>query len=196
MKKKAAKHAGPKTDDFTRIAGYLFEVGLLRQTPRAHAAPLLSGVDLTDNIASHSFRAAHVAWWLASFEGADPCKTAMMCLLHDMPEARSNDHNWISKRYVKVFDDEIIADQFGSLPATGTPLHGLILEYQKRESVEAKIAKDADLIDQILLLKEYEHRGNKEAEHWLDSENESARRWQREAYFSESAHKLALAIRD
>ncbi|MFQ6049981.1 MAG: HD domain-containing protein [Candidatus Paceibacterales bacterium] len=40
-------------------------------------------------------------------------------------------------------------------------------EYQERKTLEAKIAKDADLLDQIFLLKEYELQGNKEAVDWL-----------------------------
>jgi 5'-deoxynucleotidase YfbR-like HD superfamily hydrolase len=35
-------------------------------------------------------------------------------------------------------------------------LLALSKEYQKRKTLEAKIAKDADLLDEILLLKEYE----------------------------------------
>ena len=33
--------------------------------------------------------------------------------------------------------------------------------------MEAKIAKDADLLDQILILKEYCQQGNQEAARWL-----------------------------
>ena len=36
-------------------------------------------------------------------------------------------------------------------------------EYDERESLEAHLAKDADLLDQILLLREYEWVGNNEA---------------------------------
>ena len=44
-------------------------------------------------------------------------------------------------------------------------------EYKERKTKEAKVAKDADLVDQILLLKEYAWRGNSEAEEWLSKSN-------------------------
>ena len=89
----------------------------------------------------------------------------MMSLFHDVAEVRSNDHNWIHKKYVKVFEDEINKDQVGGLPFPD--LMNYVGEYDKRESKEAILAKDADLLDQILLLREYAWAGNKEAHIWL-----------------------------
>jgi putative hydrolase of HD superfamily len=43
----------------------------------------------------------------------------------------------------------------------------LVIEYQTRETLESKLAKDADLLDQILLLKEYDWTGSQEAKSWL-----------------------------
>jgi putative hydrolase of HD superfamily len=121
--------------------------------------------DMSDSIASHSYRVAMISWFLAKEEGADPYKTVMMALIHDVGEARSNDHNWVHKRYIKVFEEEIDQEQFGSLPYHD--LKDFIDEYQKRESKEAILAKEADTLDQILLLREYEWGGNKEASIWL-----------------------------
>lgn len=88
-----------------------------------------------------------------------------MGLLHDVGEIRSNDHNWIHKKYVKIFDNEISAEQLGTLPFPD--LKQLIDEYEERETKEATLVKEADTLDQILLLREYEWAGNKEAEVWL-----------------------------
>jgi len=54
--------------------------------------------------------------------------------------------------------------------------------------LEAKIAKDADLLDQILLLKEHEWVGNKEASLWLKGGEQERR------LYSESAKRLAKDI--
>src|SRR5690606_13800057 len=97
--------------------------------------------------------------------GADPYKVVMMCLFHDLGEARTGDHNWVHKRYVKVFEDEIRRDQLGTLPDQEPNL--LMEEYEARETLEAQLAKDADTLDQILLLREYAWQGNQEAERWL-----------------------------
>ncbi len=41
-------------------------------------------------------------------------------------------------------------------------------EYKVRESLESKVAKDADILDQIFILKEYALTGHKEAQRRLD----------------------------
>lgn len=151
-------------DFYRRITNFLFEIGTMRKLPRMHRQTLLTD-DTSDTIASHSYRTALIAWFLARKENADPYKAVMMALLHDMGEARTGDHNWVHKRYVKIFEEEIIAEQLGTLPYP--ELKDLMDEYQKRESKESIIAKQADLLDQILLLREYEWQGNKEARIWL-----------------------------
>ncbi|MES3031223.1 MAG: HD domain-containing protein [Patescibacteria group bacterium] len=161
--KKIAKKASTETHH-DRLAHFLFELGTMRKIPRAHMQTLLT-TDLSDNIASHSYRVTMIAWILAKLEGADPYKVVMMALTHDMGEIRSGDHNWIHKKYVKIFEDEIAKDQLGTLPFSD--LFDISHEYVERKSKEALIAKDADLIDQILLLKEYMLQGNQEAGSWL-----------------------------
>ncbi|OGZ31739.1 MAG: hypothetical protein A3H02_01590 [Candidatus Niyogibacteria bacterium RIFCSPLOWO2_12_FULL_41_13] len=152
------------TRENKRLASFLFEVGTMRKLLRMHRQTLLTD-DMSDNIASHSFRVAIIGWILAKKEMVNPYKTAIMCLLHDLGEIRSNDHNWVHKRYTKVFDKHIIKEQLGSLPFDD--FHKLAKEYDERKSKEAIITKDADYLDQLLLLKEYDWQGNKEARVWL-----------------------------
>ncbi len=147
-----------------RIVNFLFELGTMKKIPRMHQQMLLSQ-DLSDNITTHSYRVALIAWFLAKIEKVDPYKTVMMALLHDINEIRSGDHNYVHKKYVKVFENEILNDQLGDLPFKD--LLQISAEFEVRKSREAVIAKDADLLDQILLLKEYSHQGNSEAKIWL-----------------------------
>ena len=136
----------------------------MRRLQRMHRQTLLVE-DSSDTIASHSYRVALIGWHLAKLAAADANKVVMMCLTHDLGEIRSNDHNYVHKRYVKVYDDEIIKDQLGTLPFT--ELFDIANEYEDRTSLESHFAKDADIIDQILLLREYEWQGSKEASIWL-----------------------------
>ncbi len=147
-----------------KISEFLFEIGTMRKIPRMHQQNLLSQ-DLSDNIATHSYRVAMIAWFLAKLEKVDPYKTTMMALLHDMGEIRSGDHNYVHKKYVKIFEEEISKEQLGDLPFSD--LFEINKEYNERESKESIVAKDADLLDQIILLKEYVHQGNSEAKIWL-----------------------------
>lgn len=153
-----------KKQEVSKLANFLYEVGTLRKVARAHRQTLLTD-DLSDNIASHSFRVAWVGYILAQMEKVDAAKVVMMCLAHDLSEARSGDQNWVHKKYVKVFEEEIIDEQFkGEVFAE---VKEQMDEYIKRESLESLVAKDADLLDQLMLLREYEWRGNKEASKWL-----------------------------
>ena len=136
----------------------------MRKLMRMHRQLLLTD-DMSDSIASHTYRVTLIGWTLAKMEEVDPYKVVMMCLIHDMGEVRTGDHNWLHKRYIKSFDDEIAKEQLGTLPFPD--LKDFLEEYEERESKEALIAKDADLLDQILLLREYEWQGNKEASVWL-----------------------------
>ncbi|MBI5358511.1 HD domain-containing protein [Candidatus Amesbacteria bacterium] len=148
-----------------KLTNFLFEIGTMRKIARSHRQTLLTN-DLSDNISSHSFRVTMIGLMLAQLENVDVKKVLIMCLTHDISEVRSGDQNWVHKKFVKVFEDEIINSQMEDLPDKAG-VKKIIKEYQERKSLESKIAKDADLIDQILLLKEYEWQGNQEAQRWL-----------------------------
>jgi putative hydrolase of HD superfamily len=152
-------------EDNKKIVDFLYEMGTMRKLPRMHRQTLLTD-DITDTIAAHSYRVALIGWFLAKMEKADPYKVLMMCLCHDMGEVRSGDHNWVHKRYVKIFEDEIKEEQLGTLPFDD--FKNIVDEYDERKSKESIITKDADLLDQIFLLREYVWQGNKEAQIWIE----------------------------
>jgi len=170
-------------DSIKKLISFFFEVGTLRKTMRSHRQTLLTD-DLSDNIASHSYRVSIIGWFLATKEKADANKVAMMCLLHDLEETRAGDQNWVHKKYIKAFEEEIREDQLKPLLGSKELLK-ISHEYSERKTLEAKIAKDADLLDQILLLKEYSWQGNKEAEDWLKGGE------QEKLMFTETGKKLA-----
>lgn len=167
----------------SKIVNFLYEVGTLRKLPRAHQQTLFTQ-DFSDNISSHSFRVTMIGWHLAILEKANVNKVIKMCLLHDLGEARTGDQNWVHKKYVKVYDEEILNDQIGEFPE----MLEITKEYEERVSLESKIAKDADLIDQIMLLKEYELQGNNEASKWLEGKEQGKR------LVTKSAKKLVKEI--
>jgi putative hydrolase of HD superfamily len=158
----------------SQLVNFFYEMGTLRKIPRAHMQALFT-TDVSDNIASHSFRVSVIGYFLALAEKVDPNKVTLMCLFHDMAETRSGDQNWIHKRYVKVFEEEIIQDQLNTLPFN-KQLIELLEEYEKRESLESKIAKDADLLDQMFLLREYTMQGNLEAKTWMKGKDDRIKR--------------------
>ena len=154
-----------KQNQIKKLVSFFYEIGNLRKVIRAHQQMFLFH-DLTDNIASHSFRVSFIGYFLAKELKANADKVIKMCLLHDIEEARSGDQNWVHKRYIKVFEDEIRDEQLKYLP-NSKELLTLSKEYQERKTKEAKIARDADLLDQVFLQKEYAWQGIREAKDWL-----------------------------
>ncbi len=146
------------------VINFLFEVGMLKKTPRTGYQFLGSG---QESVAEHSFRTAVIGYLLSLKEPeADSRKTMLMCLFHDLHEARTGDHNYVNKRYVHVNEDKAIQDLAEELPF-GEEIISLTREFSDGESLEARISRDADQIDLILELKEQKDLGNKSAGEWL-----------------------------
>ena len=146
------------------MINFLFEMGMLKKTPRTGYQFLGSG---NESVAEHSFRAAIIAYVLSHQEpGADPRKTTLMCLFHDLHEARTGDHNYVNKRYVHIDEDKAIRDLARNLPFS-EEIISLTHEFNEGKSLESRISRDADQLDLILELKEQQDLGNKYAEQWL-----------------------------
>lgn len=146
------------------LANFLFEVGMLKNTPRSGFQFLGSGAE---SVAEHSFRTAVIGYALSLQEpGADPMKILLMCLFHDLHEARTGDQNYMNKRYVHVEEDQATRDLARDLPFGDTIL-SLAREFLDNHSVEAGISRDADQLDLILALKEQLDLGNPYARDWL-----------------------------
>ncbi len=146
------------------IVNFLFEVGILKNTPRSGYQFLGSG---GESVAEHSFRVAVIAYLLAKNEPkADIQKVLLMSLFHDFHEARTGDHNYVNKRYVTVNEDKAVGDLAQKLPF-GQEIVSLIDEFNSRETLEARLSHDADQLDFILELKRQLDLGNKSAAEWL-----------------------------
>jgi len=140
-------------------------MGMLKKTPRTGYQFLGSG---KESVADHSFRTAIIGYSIASMEPhIDKDKVLRMCLFHDTSEARTADHNYVNKRYVKIDETKALDDQSKNLPFR-KELLTLFDEYIKGESAEAKLARDSDQLDLILELKEQLDIGNINAKDWIE----------------------------
>lgn len=147
-----------------RLADFLFEAGMLKRTPRTGYQFLGTGAE---NVAEHSFRTAVIGFVLAREAGANPERTALICLFHDFAEARTGDFNYVNKLYNKAEPARALKDAARGTGLTETLL-SLWEELEGVETLEAKLAQDADQIDFILNLREEEDLGNHRARKWLD----------------------------
>ncbi len=149
---------------YQNIINFFFELGMLKKTPRSGFQFLGSG---SESVAEHSFRTAMIGLALARMDSnVDPFKVVRMCLVHDLPEARTGDQNYVNKRYVTVDETAAMADLAGSLPF-GEELKGLLKEYRDSETDEARLVHDADQLDLIVELKQQLDLGNSYAAKWI-----------------------------
>lgn len=88
----------------------------------------------------------------------DVGKVVQMCLFHDMAEARSLDHSYVAQQYVTIDEERILHDQLKDLPF-GESIHTILSEYFERKTKESLIAKDADNIELLVLLKQEKDLG-------------------------------------
>ena len=155
----------------TRLVDFLYECGMLRKTPRSGYQFLGTG---QENVAEHSFRTAVIGFVLAQMAGANKERTAMLCLFHDLHEARTGDFNYVNRIYNTSARTQALADCLSGT-GLGPELMPLWEELEETASPEAKLAQDADQLDLMLNLKEQSDLGNTYADKWLAAAKERLR---------------------
>ena len=152
-----------ETSRWKALADLLFEVGMLRKTPRTGYQFLGSG---QESVAEHSFRTTVIGYVLARVARVDWSRVVLMCLFHDLHEARTGDFNYVNKMYNTSRDEQALSQALA-----GTGLEEDLLEVQREleeaRSERAMLAQDADQLDLILSLKEEQDLGNPYAGKWI-----------------------------
>jgi putative hydrolase of HD superfamily len=165
------------------ITNFLFEVGMLNKTPRTGFQFLGSG---SESVAEHILRTVFIGYALSKMEpDVDEYKVLKICLVHDLPEARTGDMNYMYKKYVTV--DELKAvDELTETLFFGEDIKAAISEFNERTTRESLIAHDADQLSLILQLKECGDLGNKYSEEWI--------KYASMRLYTQNAKKLAGSI--
>ena len=165
------------------ITNFLFEVGMLNKTPRTGFQFLGSG---SESVAEHILRTVFIGYALSKMEpDVDEYKVLKICLVHDLPEARTGDMNYMYKKYVTV--DELKAvDELTETLFFGEDIKAAIGEFNERTTRESLIAHDADQLSLILQLKECGDLGNKYSEEWI--------KYASMRLYTQNAKKLAGSI--
>lgn len=133
-----------------RIAEFLFEAMLLKRVRRTGYQFLGPG---QESVAEHTFSVMCIAWTLARLTpDADQGRLLTMCLVHDLPEARMGDLNYVQKQYVNSNEKKAVAHLTQGLPF-GPDIEALIDEFNAGETREAQLAHDADQLAFLLDLK-------------------------------------------
>jgi putative hydrolase of HD superfamily len=100
-------------------------------------------------------------------EDIPPYKVLMMTLFNDLAEARINDMHKVAGRYLNVKEAEkkAFSEQIEPLDKnTREEMKDLKEEYDKQETPESLIARDADILECLIQAKEYSDIGLSNAE--------------------------------
>lgn len=155
-----------KSTQIKKIFYYIAETGSLTFSYRTHKRSL---INTFDTIASHSFHTGIIAYCLSRMEGQsheEGLKALAMGVLHDNAEARTVDLDFPAKHYGSTDEQTAFTDQLKGLPF-GKDLKQIIDEYEERETLVAKCAKDADAFEQLYLEWILTQMGNKMAKRWF-----------------------------
>jgi putative hydrolase of HD superfamily len=138
---------------------------MLNDTPRSGFAFLGSG---EQSVAEHIHRMMHVALLLARMSDArvDELHLLRLVLFHDLPEARTGDHNYVNRRYV-VEDLDKVLDEGARAWPLGAEIAAAVREFETGETPAARIAKDADQLELLLSLKKQADLGNPHVGDWI-----------------------------
>jgi putative hydrolase of HD superfamily len=146
------------------IANLLFKANILKKIPRSGYHFLGAG---RESVAEHSFSTAFIAFVMAQMiPDANAYRLIAMCLVHDLPEAKTGDLNYVQKKYVTANENKAIEHIVNRLPF-GENLSDLISEFNERQTIESKLAHDADQLSLILDLKTLSDIGYEPPKKWL-----------------------------
>lgn len=167
------------------IVNLLFETGMLKKTPRSGFQFLGSGCE---SVAEHILSTLFIAYTLCKLEkDVDELKVLRICLMHDLPEARTGDMNYVNKKYVTVDEEKAVRELTAPL-SFGDEIKDAITEFNEMATKESLIAHDADQLSLILELKEHGDLGNKYSAEWIE--------FARKRLVTESAKNIADMIID
>ena len=122
----------------------------------------VAGIKEPESVAEHCFRCAFMAYYLAHREGADPYRSMAMALFNDIHEARINDLHKMGHYYIdfKEAESKVFKDQVRDLEEPiKKEMSGFRSDYEGQKSLEAIVARDADILECLLQAKEYYDSG-------------------------------------
>lgn len=147
------------------ITSLIYEAAAVKRLKRTGWQILGEG---EEDVGEHSFMTAVIAYFLAKeISQARPLnmeKVLTIALFHDFHEARTGDIDKIAKLYVAVDKEKANREIFAG---TDNELLKALDSYEKRETLEAKIVYEANIIALLVELKLLVEKGNLPAQEWL-----------------------------
>jgi putative hydrolases of HD superfamily len=168
MKPSNKKKSTIKSADSRSALDFFAEAGLLKRVKRS--GWWVAGIENPESVADHCFRCAVIGFYMAHEEGADPYRVLAMTLFNDIHEARINDLHKMGHYYIdfKAAEKRVFKDQVARLTdRVRRALEDIRGDYDTQETLEALVARDADILECLVQAKEYMDHGDKVAVKFL-----------------------------
>jgi len=165
IKSQDSNKRGLRRITMEKIINLMFEARSLKMIPRSGYSFLGNG---SESVAEHSFIITFVSYLLAKLQpDVDEKKLLLMSLLHDLPEARIGDINYVQKDYLNINEKKAVERLSEGLPF-GDEIMELIDEFNACLTTESKLARDADQIAFLIDLKFLKDKGARKVARWID----------------------------
>ena len=136
--------------------------------------------DNEEGVGEHSFMTAVIAYLLArevnSQGKADRSvsmeKVMLMSIFHDFHEGRTGEMDKVAKLYMTRHEDKANEDIFGEVDKE---LLSLLTEFEAKQSLEALVVYEANVIAFGVECKILMERGNTHAKEWMDANSTRVR---------------------
>ncbi len=146
------------------IADFLFEACFLKNLPRSGYQYLGTG---NESVAEHIYSTTFIAFVMAQLTPeADAHRLISMCLVHDLPEARIGDLNYVQKHYLVRDESKALEDALHDIPFADR-IKALVAEFDAGETLESQLAHDADQLALLIDLKSLKDTGYQSPDTWL-----------------------------
>ena len=174
-------------DILKKVVNFFFELSVLKRIPRSGWRNI--GIENPNSVAEHVFSTTQIAYILGKMEKINAERAALIALFHDNGEARIGDENVIAKLYSGANKDraekKAFFDQIKDLPGE-KEIKEISEEWERKETPESIVARDADTLEAAIQAKCYLDSGNKLAKLWI--------KWYKSRVKTKSAKKIIEAI--
>lgn len=155
------------TKNLTSIKNLIFEAAVVKRMKRT--GWMIMG-DNDEGVGEHTFMTCVIAYFLAKQLMADPSVqinmevVLVMSIFHDFHEARTGDMDKIAKFYMQRDQDRANSDIFKGID---DGLLDALTTYEKKETLEARITYEANVVAFLVELKLLMEKGNTHAADWF-----------------------------
>lgn len=145
----------------TDIKNLIFEAAVVKRVKRT--GWMIMG-DNDEGVGEHTFMTCVIAYFLAKELKANMETVLIMSIFHDFHEARTGDMDKIAKFYMTRDQDRANSDIFKGIDIG---LLDTLTTYEQKQTLEAQIAYEANVIAFLVELKLLMEKGNTHAGDWL-----------------------------